>query len=153
MTEPSIPLRSIEAKLTELNEGLHELEAQQQEMLVERRILRRWRDEAIADQESTDSAAPLIEIIASAVRKRRRVKRTATTARILRLVTAQPGIMSIEVANRLAERIKTKSKNPRRIIQNSISNLLNRELRRDDEGQLFLLNGAAELSNMKGGES
>ena len=69
---------------------------------------------------------------------------TSTTTMIEAVIAKTPGLLPKDVADKLADEINTTSEQPRRIIQNSISNMLNKRIRKDRRGCLFILNGTAD---------
>ena len=120
MAESAVPLQVIEVRLAQIEQTVKELQ-------LERNTLLRLRQQAI-------------EVKPAGRRKAREASATpdgrlGPSGAVVALVRECPGLKTEEIADRLADQITTKSDNPRRVVVNTVANLVNRKrLKADPTG-------------------
>ncbi len=152
-------IKVIGARIQAIRGRLDALEAEKRDLLIrldEAEGISTATGAGCAVREQTDGW-PIVEVVLPNLRRKRRNKgkngRTSTTSLIVDLVAEFPGSLKPPViADELANKITSRSKTPRRIILNSIINLVhNGELLKSSDGLLSLNETAEPPSSMEGG--
>lgn len=124
----AIPLETIEARISAIDQEKAEHQCIVQELEYERRMLVRIRGDAV--EFGGESAQD----------PQRRGRNTSELIR--QFVANNPGASAAAVADRLVGEIETKSPERRRVVMNTLFNLVKRgKLRKDDDGRLWQVNG------------
>ena len=124
--EPAVPLQVIETRLAQIEQSIRELQ-------VERQMLFRLRSQAV-HMKPTGKRRPSGEVILESDAKQ------GPSGAILALVAQEPGLKTEQIADRLKDKIITKSPDPRRVLVNTVANLVNRKrLKADPTGGYVLV--------------
>ena len=153
------PIKVIGARIQVIRGRLDALEAERRDLLIrldEAEGISTATGAGCTAMEQTDDW-PVVDVVLPKLRRKRRNKgkngRTSTTSLIVDLVAEHPGLLKPPViADELMDRITSQSKTPRRIVLNSIINLVhNGELLKSSDGLLSLNETAEPPSSMEGG--
>lgn len=118
MAESAVPLKAIDGRLALIEQAMKDLQ-------LERTLLLRLRQQAIAVKPTGKRAPPGAE-------NSEGDGRMGASEAVMALVSEHPGLKTEEIADRLADRIATRSSNPRRIVVNTVTNLVNRKKLKSD---------------------
>lgn len=114
MSEPAVPLQVIEARLAEIEQSIRELQ-------VEKQMLFRLRSKAV-HMKPTSKKRPSGEVLVLESDSKQ-----GPSGAILSLLAQEPGLRTEQIADRLKDKIVTKSPDPRRVLVNTVANLVSRK--------------------------